>query len=160
MGAWVLVKCNCPNRHPMGDSPYGDYACGHRDGGIISTSPYHLIEYGRDLVRIYKHRPEMFVVWRKICEWRSQSHKYGDLCLSPDEVLMWQLEIEQLQHFLSGEEFMGWDELQLWNKLREEERLSYERANDEPPEVADVLAEGIAICRASQETGNPVEFWS
>lgn len=71
---------------------------------------------------------------------------------------MWQLEIEQLQRFLSGEEFMGWDEMQLWYRLRDEERTSYERANDKPREVQDVLAEGLAICRASQETGNPIEF--
>jgi hypothetical protein len=158
MSAWVLVKCKCPNRHPLGESLWGDYACGHRDGAVISTSPYHLITYGADLERIYKHQPEMFEMWRKIRKWRSYSHRNNDLHLQPGEVLMWQLEIEQLQRFLSGEEFMGWDEIQLWRKLREEERLSYARANDEPRNVQEVLAEGLALCRASQKTGNPIEF--
>ena len=158
MSAWVHVKCTCHDRHPVGNTVYGAYSCGHEDGAIISLSPYNLILYGADLERIYKHQPEMFEVWRKIRAWRSLSYRLGDLLLQRDEALMWQLEIEQLQRFLSGEEFMGWGEMQLWNRLRDEERKSYERANDKPREVQDVLAEGLAICRASQETGNPIEF--
>ena len=48
--------------------------------------------------------------------------------------------------------------MQLWNKIREEERLSYVRANDKTPDVDEVLETGLALCRASQETGNPIEF--
>jgi hypothetical protein len=53
---------------------------------------------------------------------------------------------------------MGWDESQLWNKLREEERLSYTKANWEPPGIEETLATAMALCRASQKTGNPIEF--
>src|SRR5687767_10801125 len=157
MSVWVVVKCRCPDRKSLTGSSSGGYACGHEDGAAVSTSPNDLIGYGHDLERIYKHRPGMFELWRKIGSWRRFSHR-GDLELQPDEAMMWQLEIEQLQRFLSGEEFMGWDEMQLWLKLREEVRLTYTRVGAEPPAVADVLAGGLALCRASQETGNPIEF--
>ena len=157
MSAWVLVKCNCPNRRPLKDSSWGPHACGHQDGALITASPGDVIGYGFDLERIFKDRAGMFEVWRKISEWRTRSHR-GGLHISPEEAGMWQLEIEQLQRFLSGEEFMGWRELQLWNKLREEEQQSYARVEDVPTEVGDVLAQGLALCRASRETGNPIEF--
>ena len=158
MSVWVFVKCICPNRRRLGESRLDDFVCGRTDGAIISTSPNSLITYGYDFERIYKHQPEMFEVWRKLPKWRRYSHRYDDLHFLSDEALMWQLEIEQLQRFLSGEEFMGWDELQLWNKIREEERFSYARANDKPPDVVEVLETGLSLCQASQETGNPIEF--
>src|SRR5687767_11593500 len=106
MGAWVLVKCNCPNRRPLKDSPWGPHACGHQDGALITASPSDVIGYGFDLERIFKDRAGMFEVWRKISEWRTRSQR-GGLHVSPEEAEMWQLEIVQLQRFLSGEEFMG-----------------------------------------------------
>ena len=157
MGVWVVVNCKCPDGKSLAGSSSGGYACGHEDGTAVSISPNGLIGYGYDLERIYKHRPGMFEVWRRISSWRRSSHR-GDLGIRPVEAMMWQLEIEQLQRFLSGEEFMGWGELQLWRKLREEERRTYTRVGAEPPEVEDVLAGGLALCRASQETGNPIEF--
>jgi hypothetical protein len=54
---------------------------------------------------------------------------------------------------------MGWDELQLWNRLREEERQKYARVGHEPTGVDEVLAAGLALCRASRERGKPVEFF-
>lgn len=158
MSVWVLVNCNCPDRYPLGDPRWCDFACGHKDGAIISTSPNKLITYGYDLERIYKHQPEMFEVWRKLPKWRRYSHRYENLLFLPNEALMWQLEIEQLQSFLSAKEFMGWDELQLWNKIREEERIHYARTSNKPPDVEEELEIGLALCRASQVTGNPIEF--
>lgn len=161
MSVWVRVKCNCANRVPLKGASIGDwgeFTCGHHDGAMISTSPNDLITYGYNLERIYKNQPLMFEVWRRLPKWRKVSHIADSLLLSSEDALLWQLEIEQLQGFLSGKEFMGWEELQLWNKLRKEERLSYARGDWEPPDVNETLATGIALCRASQETRNPIEF--
>lgn len=161
MSAWVLVKCNCPDRRPLRDSPRGPHGCGHDDGALVTTSPNDVIGYGFDLERIFEGRDDVFEVWRKISEWRTHSHR-GDLHISPEEAGTWQREIELLQRFLSGEEFMGWHERQLWDRLREAERQSYARVEsetmNEPAGVMKVLATGLALCRASQETGNPIEF--
>lgn len=99
----------------------------------------------------------MFEVWRRIGDWRKYDDEY--LSISSDEVKIWELEIEELKHFLSSEEFMGWDELQLWNRLREEERQKYARVGHDPTGVDEVLAAGLALCRASRERGKPVEFF-
>ena len=157
MGRWSLVQCDCPNWEPLEHSRWGAYACGHQDGAIIAFAPNDLLGYGQDLDRIYKEKPDMFEVWRRIGDWRKYDDEY--LSISPDEVKMWELEIKELKHFLSGEEFMGWDELQLWNRLREEERQKYARVGHEPTGVDEVLAAGLALCRASRERGKPVEFF-
>jgi hypothetical protein len=157
MGRWSLVQCDCPNREPLEYSRWGSYACGHEDGAIIAFAPNDLLGYGQDLDRIYKEKPDMFEVWRGIGDWRNYNDEY--LCISPDETMMWQLEIEELRRFLSGEEFMGWDELQLWKRMREEERQKYARAGHEPTGVDEVLASGLALCHASRKQGRPVEFF-
>ena len=98
MGRWSLVQCDCPNREPLEHSRWGAYACGHQDGAIIAFAPNDLLGYGQDLDRIYKEKPDMFEVWRRIGDWRKYDDEY--LSISPDEVKMWELEIEELKHFL------------------------------------------------------------
>jgi hypothetical protein len=154
---WALVQCNCADRRPLEVSRWGDYTCGHKDGAILAFSPGNLISYGYRLTRIYKKRPGEFEIWRRIGDWRNFDNEY--LLFSPAEAALWQLEIEQLQSYLAGNEFMGWTELQLWRQQEEETRKSYARSGHEPTPVDEVLASGLSLCRASAETGSPVEFF-
>jgi hypothetical protein len=157
MGKWALVQCNCQNREPLQHSRWGAYACGHKDGAITAFAPNDLVGYGQDLGRIYKHEPKMFEIWRRIGDWHNYHDEY--LSLSPDEATMWQLEIEQLQNFLSGREFMGWNEVQLWKRIREHERQVYARSHHSPKQTEAVLALGLKLCRASAEMNQPIEFF-
>jgi hypothetical protein len=157
MGKWVLVQCDCPNRTPLEHSRWGAYACTHKDGAIIAFAPNDLIGYGQDFDRIYKDNSEVFEIWRRIGDWHNYNDEY--LSLSGEEAMIWQLEIEQLQHFLNGEEFMGWKERQLWKRLREEERRLYARGGSEPTGVEEVIAGGLALCHASSEMRKPIEFF-
>jgi hypothetical protein len=157
MGKWAIVQCSCPNREPLEHSRWGVYACGHEDGAIVAFAPGDLVGYEQDFDRIYKDDAAMFQMWRRIGDWRNYDDEY--LNLSPDEAAVWQLEIEQLQRFLSGEEFMGWNEMQLWNRLREEEGHRYKRGGYEPSSVQEVISQGLALCRASAELGKPIKFF-
>ena len=65
---------------------------------------------------------------------------------------LWQLEIEQLQRYLSGEEYLGWHELQAWNKYFAKDVLLY-------GDLQKTLGDGLELCRASYEIGNPLEFF-
>jgi hypothetical protein len=157
MGKWVLVQCNCADRKPLEGSRWGAYACGHQDGASLAFAPNDLVSYGYRLARIYKKRSGEFETWQRLGDWRNYDDEY--LLISPEEAALWQLEIEQLQSFLAGHEFMGWTELQRWRQQEEEVRQSYARIGHEPTPVDEVLASGKSLCRASSEMGSPIEFF-
>ncbi|MGL5833278.1 MAG: hypothetical protein ACRC1Z_08595 [Waterburya sp.] len=177
MGRWCEVKCNCPNRDPLPgsgifDEPYrkrkrltiqeqidrdnwhenikGMFTCGHRDGVIIQLSPGELFIIGNTLDKVYKDQEDYFKVFRKISHWRNYTNEY--LALSQDEVMLWQLEIEQLQRYLSEEEYMGWHQYQILNEYLNNQTLSQDS-------LQTILGDGLALCAASEKTGNPVEFF-
>ena len=139
MGKWCEVKCNCPNREPLPGSEWPNYdmyrkhftgrvrpreeweekikdmyKCGHRDGALVQFWPGDLLQIGLALEEAYRERPEYFELFRRISNWRNYDDEY--LALSADEAALWRLEIEQLQNYLSGEEYMGWHEKEVFER--------------------------------------------
>ena len=175
MGKWCEVKCNCSDREPLPGSEWHDYGmyrkhflghvkpreeweervrrmykCGHREGALVEFWPGDLFKVGLALEAAYRELPEYFEVFRRI----SNSGNYYDeyLTLSAAEAALWQLEIEQLQLYLSGEEFMGWHE-----------KVAFEKALSGHPflygDIQKTLKDGLTLCEASAKTGNPIEFF-
>lgn len=157
MGRWCLVRCNCPNRVPLQDSRWGDYACGHVDGAIIAFAPNDLLTIGQDLERIYRDDPREFEIFRKIGNPESYVDEYASL--STDEAALWQMEIEQLQRFLSRQEWMGARERQRWDALREHEAQHWRRSGYDPPDLGKALDDGLALCAASARMNAPIELF-
>jgi hypothetical protein len=176
MGRWMQVKCNCPNRKPLPgsqwyDEPYrgkhttkqqGEFVgewrkniyqmceCGHREGMILQFTPSDLFTVGLALHETFKKDNSKFEIFRKIFNWRLYDDEY--LSLTPDEVVLWQLEIELLKRYLSEEEFMGWGECQKWQRFWQSNELLY-------GDIEKTLEDGLKICQASLKTGNPIEFF-
>jgi hypothetical protein len=175
MGKWCVVNCDCPNREPLPGSDWwsfsayqqhqkpprlaktseeweeqvkGMYACGHRDGAILQFWQGDLLTVGRALELAYKNQPEQFEVFRRLAKYEN----YVDECLalSPDEAALWQLEIEQLQRYLSGEEFMDWHAQKTFESYLAENDLLY-------GDVEATLDDGLKLCQASAKTNNPIE---
>jgi regulator of replication initiation timing len=176
MGKWCEVKCNCSNRKPLSGSEWWDYShyckyqkkprlaktikeweekvkgmyeCGHRDGVLIEFTPSDLFTISNALEKAYEKQPEYFEVFRKIGQYCSYDDEL--LVLSSNEISLWQLEIEQLRRYLSEEEFMGWHEREAFEKDLAEEGLLY-------GSLQETLEDGMRLCKASVETGNPIEF--
>lgn len=156
MGRWCLVQCDCCNRVPLQDSRWGHYACGHADGAILSFAPNGLLTIARDLDRIYRQAPREFEIFRRIGNPQSYVDEYSSL--STDEAALWQMEIEQLRRYLSGEEWMGERERRLWGQLREHEAQLCRRSGHDPPDPDRTLDDGLALCVASARMNKPIEF--
>jgi hypothetical protein len=90
-----------------------------------------------------------FEIFTKIGDWRQYDDEY--LSLSPSEVDLWEIEIEQLKRYLSDEECMGWHQLRKWNEYFEKHRLLY-------GDVDKTLEDGLKLIRASREMNQPIEF--
>ncbi|MEM9273842.1 MAG: hypothetical protein AAGA80_12870 [Cyanobacteria bacterium P01_F01_bin.143] len=180
MGRWCEIKCNCSNREPLleGDwafySTYrkkykfrstdklkqvaeewrknlqGMYKCGHRDGTLIQLWPGDLFIIGKALDFAYKDQPESFEIFRKIYNWRNYEDEY--LALTEDDVVLWELEIEQLQNYLSGEIYMGFYEQKKFNYYLRRNPLLYGN-------VPSTLKDGLKLCEISLISDNLVEFF-
>jgi hypothetical protein len=176
MGRWCEVKCNCLKRTPLPGSDWFDYRsylkfgppplvkteeewdqkvrgmyeCGHRKGILLEFWPGDLFAIGDALEIAYKHEPNEFEIFKRISNWNN----YEDECLplSLDEVTLWQLEIELLQRYLTGEEYMEWHHKQTFDKEIGLDTLLY-------GDVPATLEDGLRLCRASIEIGNPIEFF-
>ena len=176
MGKWCEVKCDCPNRGPLRGSQWlnyneyqkyekgprlaksieeweekvkGMYECGHRDGAFFQVWPGDIFKIGFALEAAFKDRPSQFEIFRRIADLRN----YDDGCLGlvPEEAKLWELEIEELKRFLSGEEFLGWHEKEVFQEKFKE--------NDMPDEdIESTLEDAIKLCEASALTNNPIEF--
>jgi len=177
MGSWCEVKCNCPDREPLpgsdwfSDDPFRQrkhltiqqrraalewhenvrnmYKCGHHKGLLLECWPGDLFKIGWALDAAYKERPEYFEVFRRIADSRNYEDEY--LALSPGEVALWQLEIEQLQRYLSGEEYMGFHEQEAFERALEERPFS-------DGDIKKTLEDGLKLCEASAKTGNAIEL--
>jgi hypothetical protein len=79
------------------------------------------------------------------------------LVLSPDETLLWELEIKQLRHYLS-KEWVWWPERSLWQKIRAYEVEAYRSQDWQAENQNSILGDGLLLCEASIRTGNPIEF--
>jgi hypothetical protein len=151
MGRWCEVKCNCPNREPI--DPYdkeGQYQCGHTAGLCFELWPGDLFAIGYALEFEFRHRRTEFAIFIKVGNWRI----YHDerLVLSLEEAALWQLEIEQLQKYLTGENYLGWEESQGWDEYFNKPRLLY-------GDVSKTLLDGLKLCQASLQISQPIEFF-
>jgi hypothetical protein len=95
-------------------------------------------------------RQTHFEIFTKIADWRQYEDEY--LCLEPSEIDLWEMEIEQLKRYLSGEEYIGWHELRKWNECFKRLRLLY-------GDVDKTLEDGLRLIRASREMNRPIEFF-
>ena len=177
MGRWCEVKCACPNREPLpGSDWFSDdplrqrkhltiqqrrarqewyenvrnmYKCGHRNGLFLECWPGDLFKIGLALDAAYKEKPEFFEIFRRIPNWRNYEGEY--LALSRDEAALWQLEIEQLRRYLSGEEYMGFHETEVFERVLGKQQFLY-------GDIQKTMKDCIKLCEASTKTGNPIEF--
>jgi hypothetical protein len=176
---WALVRCDCLNRTPLpksdlGDAPHGYhrhhrkhfsgkqrqdiedwkknvylmYECGHRSGSLSEVGST-LYKVGRAVIAAFSNQPESLVIFRRLNDPFGEDER---LFLSGPDVRSWQKEIEQIQRFLSGEDIMEWQEMRTFRDGLETYDLSEE-------EVRNALEQGLALCRASLTTGNPIEFY-
>lgn len=139
MGKWCEVKCECLERPE----------CEHRKGILLEFWPGDLFTIGSTLESAYKHQPTEFETFRRISNWRNYEDEY--LSLSPYEVTLWLLEIELLKHYLTGEEYMDWHQKLAFENELARDKLLY-------GDVQTTLNDGLKLCQASIETGNPIEF--
>lgn len=132
MGKWCKVKCDCSNRKPLPGSDWWDYSeyqkyvekpqlaksleeweekvkemyeCGHRDGALIQLWQGGILKIGLALESAFKDDRNQFEIFRRISDWRNYDDEY--LAISAEDVVLWQLEIDQFKKFMSGGEFLG-----------------------------------------------------
>lgn len=174
MGRWCEVKCSCPDREPITGSLDSDYIsyrrhfksnarskeeweqnirnmykCGHREGMYFQTWPGDLFTISQALDAAFKASPKHFEVFRRIYNWRNYDDEH--LTLTAADAGLWQLEIAQLQSYLSGEEHMGFLENETFEKELQAHEFLY-------GDIHETLADGLKFCEASIKTGNPIEF--
>ncbi|MGE0131011.1 MAG: hypothetical protein AB7U82_23280 [Blastocatellales bacterium] len=149
MGRWCEVKCNCPNDGPVVPGSRNlIYNCEH-NSVYLEFWPGDLFSIGYAIEEAFG-RQSGFEIFTKIGNWRLYEGEH--LSLSPSDIDLWEIEIEQLKHYLSGEEYMGWRELRKWNEYFEKPRLLY-------GDVDKTLEDGLKLIRASREMNRPIEFF-
>jgi len=158
-------------REEWREKVYSMYECGHHDGCLLQFPPDHVFTIGLGLAKAFGREADSFETYRKILDWRNYEDEY--LALSPDEVQLWRMEIEQVQGYLSGAQYMGWDESQSWARYwddywgRMREWQEHWRESGSPIDEGSwilkseqgMLDESLELCRASDVTGNPIEFF-
>ena len=107
------------------------------------------MKIGKALDVAFKNKPENFQIFRHIADYRNYVDERLDL--TPDDTILWQLEIEQLKRFLSDEEFMGWHEKNMFEEYLAENLLLY-------GDIKATLDDGLKLCEASAKTNNRIEF--
>jgi hypothetical protein len=177
VGKWCEIKCGCPDREALPGNQWlsyseyqkyekkprlaknleeweervkGMYECGHRDGAFIQFWPGDIIRFGYALAEAFKNQPNRFEIFRRISDWRNYNDDY--FALTPEDAALWKLEIEQLKRFLSGEEFLGWHEKEIFDREFSEDDLLY-------GDVEKTLASALGLCEAGPRTKNPIEFY-
>ena len=121
MGKWCEVKCNCPTNRLAGTGAQKEsITCVHR-GIYLQFWPGDLLAIGSALTEIFGKKNAEFTIFLKIANWRNYDDEY--LCLSPDEVQLWELEIIQIKQYLAGEQSLNWKKRQRWQAIFQETRL-------------------------------------
>jgi hypothetical protein len=176
MGRWCRVKCDCPNRKTVSGSglaSYSDYCkyikkpraaktpeeweekvremyeCGHQDGCLLQFAPGGLLKISYALERAYKKQPDQFEIFRKIGQ--PDNYKDEHLALSKEQIILWQMEIEQLKNYLSSKEFMKFREREIFEKEMAESDFLYKNTGE-------TLEDALSLCEAALKTRNPIEF--
>jgi hypothetical protein len=126
------------------------YECGHRRGAILELWPGDLMRVSHALEFAYHKQDGHFEMFRKIAYIPNYEDEY--LALTGEEVGLWELEIEQLQRFMTGKRFMGWHEKEKFEQQLPPDALLY-------GDVDSILKNGLLLCQASVQTGNPIEFY-
>ncbi|HJT76691.1 MAG TPA: hypothetical protein VJ739_05770 [Gemmataceae bacterium] len=117
MGKWCHVKCDCPNRRPLDpDNPWGAFECGHKEGALVRLWPGGFFEVAKALRVAYgaEEAAARFPVFLKIADGEAYQDEY--MALSAEERDLWRLEVEQLQAYLSGREYMPWHIARRWQE--------------------------------------------
>ncbi len=176
MGKWAQVRCACESR-----------PCPHPEGILYQIWPGPVISLGALVGGIFKDTPNLFEVYALIGDWRN--HEDEELRLSVERASLWQMESEELRRAIRGEGNLPFQQVKklwlLWlqrqegllvsikdNFRRAEEagmgRLVQLRAGLEeevvtPESAARELEKAIdtadELCRASLQTGNPIELY-
>lgn len=154
MGRWCEIKCACPDRQPLitGDAK-GMYNCGHKAGLWFEMWPGGLFAIGYALEYAFRARCSEFAIFTSVGDW--QNYQDERFVLSIEEVVLWELEIKQLQKYLSGENYMGWYESNRWNEYFATVRRSPLIYGD----ADETLLDGLRLCQASQQAQQPIEFF-
>lgn len=150
MGKWCEVKCNChTNRPDETGAQKESINCVHR-GIYLQFWPGDLLTVGLALTEIFGKKDTEFTIFPKIANWRNYDDEY--LCLSPEERDLWELEIVQMQQYLTGEQSLTWQQRQRWQTIFQETIFLY-------GDLGKTLADGLKFIEASKETGQPIEFY-
>lgn len=150
MGKWCEVKCNCSTNRPDGTGAKQESInCVHQ-GIYLQFWPGDLLAVGSALAEIFGEKNTEFTIFLKIANWRNYDDEY--LRLSPDEVQLWELEITQLNHYLSGEQSLNWKEQQQWQAIFQRTTFLY-------GDLEKTLADGLKLIHASKGTARPIEFY-
>lgn len=156
MAKWCEVKCNCPERRPIDpSSKYGDYVCGHCDGILIGISPNGFRDLAYALAVSLPDAGKTFAVFAKIYFPQTFDNDTR-FWLSADERDLWRLEIKQVQEYLSGQSYMGWQAERNWNAYwKKYSDGGWDKVSGTPSQI---LQDAIVVCDASEQTKNPIEF--
>lgn len=173
MGKWAEVYCNCPNRAPRPNSDFfsrphrnkrrlttiqkkevaeweqtteGQYECGYQNGAIIELWPGNIIQLGSLIDDIFSDI-KMFEIFPRLGDWRCYSDEL--LLVTPDEAMLWQLEIEELQQAWQGVGRLPRSKV---------EKLFIEINRIKLGTADQVLEDAIKLCQASIRIGNPIRF--
>lgn len=149
MGKWCEVKCNCfgPRPNYFHDRSAFD-SCQHK-GIFFEAWPGDLIAIGYAIEEVFGMGSE-FEIFAKISDWKRYVDEH--LSLSPEEAQLWEMEIDQLKRYLSGESYMGWDGPQKLAKYFVKHPLLY-------GSIDETLEDGLRLIRASREVKQPIEFF-
>ncbi len=149
MGKWCVVKCNCFEPEPdLPSAKARNTDCSHK-GIFLELWPGDLIGLGYGIEDAFG-KASGFEFFTKIGDWQQYEDEY--LKLSPEDAQLWELEIEQLKRYLSGEESMGWHERRKWDEYFATHPPLYSTINE-------ILEDGLNLIRASQKMSRPIEFF-
>lgn len=162
MGKWCEVKCACPNRIKVHDPgvPHWNprYLCGHSDGAVVQFWPGYLFEVGKLLRRMAKEEPDILDTYPRFLK-VSNFNLYVDeyLALSKDDAELWRTEIDDLLDHDNGARSFPYEIARIWQEFWVE-FFADDWHKKDAVSVKEILGDGVKLCEASRQTGNPIEF--
>ena len=162
MGRWAEVRCNCPGRNDRKrdpDKPYVFiYPCGHEDGCLFQVSPGFLFDVAHALKLVCPDEvtPEVWFPWfAKISDCRQYDDEY--LAVPFDAVDEWRTEIEDVKAIDSGIRPVSQALTSKWRQ-HWESYFEDDWYRNVAKSVCHILDDGLTLCEASRQSGNPIEF--
>ena len=185
---WCEVKCSCSNRIPLPKAYQSDplysqpvhltakqlkerniwiekvqrmYKCGHRDGTLIQLSSCYLLQIGRILNRMLKTDASFsehfeFEIFLDISDSINYESEY--LSLFDRERDLWRLEIEELFDVIEYKIIFPYKAQQVWN-LFWNDLFNDPYHQKTAGSIPQILSTGLELCKASEQSGNPIEFY-